>query len=269
MQTIRSSVNDSRWVEISFSCYNLNSWTGNDLKTGEQQAWLWAFNTVQSFNEATEESSLAAHDHYGYFSLTMTDHNIGDEMDGSIIPHIDPSLPNQGTDNSGSEDKKSPRNWVKTHGSLLILGLMILYPSGALTIRSSSKYSFKGHLFFQSLASIFCLVGGVIAFCFVDLTLAVSENLQELILHRSETSLLSYILDQFAYCTACADRHGGHPSDPTAISAGIFAPQSLLVIARMPHIDEEPCMYWKTACPWRLRQFDSVCAMPSMQLFKT
>lgn len=173
MHLLRPPIHDREWVEINFLCLGFDNGTGKYLDSEGEQQWVWAFNTVQSFNEASEDSSLAIHDQYGYFSLQMTDHNLEEIKDGSIIPSIDPSLPNREDDDSGIE-YRSHNMWVKTHGSLLILGSMILYPCGAFMIRIRSKYSFKGHMFFQSLASICCLAGATVAFCFVDLTLVVS-----------------------------------------------------------------------------------------------
>lgn len=171
-------MNDSRWVEVSFSCHDLASWAIKDLDVGREQPWIWAFNINQSFNEATEESSLAKHHHHGYFSLQMMTHSLEGETDGPIIPSIDTSLHNDGG-NDGEFETQNSSLVVRTHGSLMILGLMIFYPCGALTIRSGFKRSFEGHLFFQSLASVCCLAGATLAFSLIDLPLVVSKRLQE------------------------------------------------------------------------------------------
>lgn len=176
MYLLQSSTYDSEWAEISFSCLNFDNGTGKYLDLEGDQQWIWAFNTLQSFNEATGDSSLAKHDHFGYFSFHMGDRPYEEEIGGSVIPKIDPSLPNQEGDDRGIE-YKSPSIWIKTHGSLLILGSMILYPCGAFAIRIRSKHSFRGHLILQSLASICCLAGATVAFFFVDLALVVSERL--------------------------------------------------------------------------------------------
>lgn len=172
-------MNESRWVEISFLCLSYDTWAGKSLGSGRNQPWLWAFNAVQSFKEVTEASSLAAHDHYGYFSLPMTGHDLNEEKESPSIPSIDQSLPNRKEDDSGQELNRTSRStWVQIHGSLLVLGFMILYPCGAVVIRSGSKASFKIHLFLQLSASLCCLVGAAVALLFANLINVVCEDIQ-------------------------------------------------------------------------------------------
>lgn len=263
VETLVSTLDEGKWVETSFVCYSCDVWAGNTLSSGTQP-WIWAFNTAQSFGQATGESKLRMHHHYGSFSLQMTGHDQDATSERISIPAIDFSLPNQDSHGGNDPDRTAFGAWVPIHGSLLVLGMMIFFPCGAVAIRSGSKKSFKAHLYFQLAASVCCLVGAAVAMFSVGLNFSVGKqwtpdaggHLSEGSSTRKLTTVTT--IGRLVRYIAHAGRHVTRTPNPTAAFSGVSAPQSLQTLSPVAQNHQGPRMDRTTDCARWLSQRHAV-----------
>lgn len=139
------TLNESAWLEANFICYGCASWTPRPVESTVQH-WIWAYNSVQRMERASEQSTLAAHENWGVFDM-----DINGQWDNP---------PNRAVIHTGPE--KASSSWAGLHGSILAVSIMLLYPCGAFAMWGKSGNALKTHLF-QIPASIGCFVGGAIA----------------------------------------------------------------------------------------------------------
>jgi hypothetical protein len=159
VETLAISLDESGWFETSFVCYACEA-SGNftSINADERTSpWIFASNAAQTFESASDE--LTPHRRYGHFYLDKTTQEANSAS--SYIPVINLSAPDQPTNDM--KNQGSSTRLFDAHGLLLGISIMILYPCGALAIRSGLKRSFQLHLLFQVSASVFCLGGALIA----------------------------------------------------------------------------------------------------------
>lgn len=226
-----TTLNETRWAETSFVCYGCDAWAGDTLSSGGTQPWIWASNSAQVFEQATLDTKIKIHNRYGYFSLQMTGQDQDATSNAAIIPVIDFSLSadqeKQGEKGSSATAFR-PGAWVQVHGSLLVLGIMILFPGGAVAIRTGSKKSFKTHLYLQVAASACCLVGAAVAMFSVGFNFSVGKDLlrdekAQAIPIESLTTTIARLVCHVAH----SGRHGAHAPNPAADFSGLYASYSL------------------------------------------
>jgi hypothetical protein len=153
------SLNESGWLEISFICYDCASWTPKSPDSAVQP-WIWSYNSVQHMSKLSEDSRLAAHEYWGWFDLDMAEAQ--GTRNSSILPVIDPTIPNQVIEGQYATPKAS-HGWSSLHGVSLAVAMMLLYPCGAVAIRGGPATAFRNHVLFQVPASISCFVGAATA----------------------------------------------------------------------------------------------------------
>lgn len=199
VETLATALDEGTWADISFVCYGCGAWASAEaLSAGGTQQWIWATNNAQSFDEASVETKLKVHNHYGHFSIQMTGRgqDAAASEPASTTPAVDSSPPASHGKEGGSasyQASSGPETWVQIHGSLLILGLMILLPCGAVAIRSGSKRSFNTHLYFQLAATICCLAGAAVAMFSVGFGFSVGKHMLMRLRYRVATDLHSVV----------------------------------------------------------------------------
>ncbi|KAF5024433.1 hypothetical protein F66182_3519 [Fusarium sp. NRRL 66182] len=152
------SLNESGWIETSFTCYGCAAWSS--VNSGSTiQPWIWAANINQLFTDPSPDSTMDQHSYYGHFGLDMS----AAKGDDATIPVIDFTTLNAANVASSSGSGSQSSTLFALHGVLLVLSVMMLYPCGILAIRGSSTKAFKNHVFLQLVASLGCIVGVLLA----------------------------------------------------------------------------------------------------------
>ncbi|KAF4334295.1 integral membrane protein [Fusarium beomiforme] len=153
------SLNETGWLEASFTCYRCDAWSS--VNSGSAlQPWIWAANANQVFSDPSPDSTMEQHGYYGHFDLDMS---VVESKDGRV-PSIDFTASDSVAIASGSGGLgQSPSALFALHGLLMALSTMILYPCGVLAISRASKAAFKGHVLFQLVASFLCIAGVLLA----------------------------------------------------------------------------------------------------------
>ncbi|KAH8807113.1 hypothetical protein F5884DRAFT_899568 [Xylogone sp. PMI_703] len=158
------AMNNSRWLEASFTCYGYDKWVVVD-KQADLQQLIWATNTRFNTDDALVDTELSIHQEHGRFALDMKQAQSHGEM--PTIPVIDFTKPNTTEDDHYRHGDTWLSFWASLlpslHGVLLSFSLTVFFPVGAIIIRSGSSRAFQMHLFFQLTASFLCLVGVSIA----------------------------------------------------------------------------------------------------------
>ncbi|KAM0253850.1 hypothetical protein ACHAQJ_007134 [Trichoderma viride] len=173
------AVNDTLYVATaSIVCYACSKWQGTEVSPeSASQPWIWAWNKQQRMKTFSPDQQLEMHaliDGYGYFYVDMkeaTTHNAG------TIPTFDVTGEdsNIGTSDRPIEEKKTglwqkllSRPLAHLHGFFMMTAFLLLFPAGAVAIRSGSDNSFKYHWVIQAMAIVFAFSGAVIAIIMSD-----------------------------------------------------------------------------------------------------
>ncbi|KAI5865667.1 hypothetical protein GGS23DRAFT_618823 [Durotheca rogersii] len=156
IQTLKASSNHSGWIEASIACYSCDNWVTVDTSATDQP-WIWATNNLLEMTEVSIHSSLSYHQFYGHFT-TNRDDALENPKD-IAIPVIDF---NRGDDSSATgtqENSSSSGTSFGPHGTLIAIATMLIYPSGAIAIRTRGKYSFHWHSGLQALGTVMAIYG--------------------------------------------------------------------------------------------------------------
>ncbi|KAK0620908.1 hypothetical protein B0T14DRAFT_604408 [Immersiella caudata] len=165
VDTISAALNTSGWFEASVVCYGCSGWEALDT-TSSAQPWIWSTNTLQPFKDADAGTPLAGHTYFGHFDMDMTG------AVGKAGASSSPVISGWGTigeavpagSDLASKHKTQPYQWLfRLHGTFTSLAFTILYPCGALAIRSKSKGAFRSHVTAQLLATSLIAVGVSVA----------------------------------------------------------------------------------------------------------
>ncbi|UNI20935.1 hypothetical protein JDV02_006981 [Purpureocillium takamizusanense] len=161
------AVNTSGWFESSFQVYGYDSWLGLQGQSLGVQSFIWATSvskTAQGERSGGGAFSLSMHDDKGHFSFDFGSRPVGASPSDTSRP---PSI-HFGKENDNAVEHAggvsivdgAPRAFVSyLHGFALVMGIMVLYPAGALALRFTELRPFRLHLYFQLGASLSCLVG--------------------------------------------------------------------------------------------------------------
>ncbi|KAK4441932.1 hypothetical protein QBC34DRAFT_364586 [Podospora aff. communis PSN243] len=160
IETTRAELNTSGWFEASVVCCGCNDWPTLDT-TSSTQPWIWSTNTIQKFRGADIGAPLEGHTYFGHFNMDMT--KAVSETGSTSSPVINgwESVGQAAPDpNSAPEDNNQSFKFLfRFHGTITSLAFTILYPCGALAIRSKFKNPFRTHVTIQLLTTTLIVVG--------------------------------------------------------------------------------------------------------------
>lgn len=163
VEVSRIRSNGSGWLEASFTCYSYDTWIHPNKQDGNDQSFIWATNTNAPIHGSSPNAHLEVHEYYGHFHLDMKEAQSHAEKPS--YPEIDFTRKNSNVSNAhGGDSAKSWQRLRSWHGYLLTLATTILFPTGAILIRSRLMDAFQLHLLVQASASIICLVGTALGF---------------------------------------------------------------------------------------------------------
>jgi hypothetical protein len=157
-------------ARVSLVCYSCPLWPGTDVSTqSTSQPWIWAWNANQEFESFAPDVHLTMHKHHagnggwGNFYLDMH-RSISNEKYAPSLPPIRPNIAALGASDTPMTFKDSvmkltvgPGSYF--HGLILSIAFLILFPLGAMGIRSGSSKSYTYHWTVQICASIFLVIG--------------------------------------------------------------------------------------------------------------
>ncbi|KAL7799676.1 hypothetical protein V8C37DRAFT_407264 [Trichoderma ceciliae] len=159
-------------------CYACSEWQGAEISPeSASQPWIWAWNKEQHMKSFSPDEQLEMHtliDGYGFFYVDMkaaTSHH----SDGFPAFNVIGEDSNIGTSDQPMKEKK-PGLWQKLmsrplahlHGFFMMTAFLLLFPVGAVAIRSGSDKSFKHHWVIQVAAMVSALSGAIVAIIMSD-----------------------------------------------------------------------------------------------------
>ncbi|KOS20683.1 hypothetical protein ESCO_006849 [Escovopsis weberi] len=168
-----SAANDSHVAQLSAVCYGCSNWGGDAIAVeAASQPWIWAWNQDQDMSPYAEDVDLQRHElEEGGFGVFYVD------MKSAATHHADDAVPSvQGTANvqtsempiegkapAGFLDSVRDRPLAHMHGLLMATAFLLLFPAGAVAIRSGSSGAFKHHWAVQASALLVALAGAATA----------------------------------------------------------------------------------------------------------
>ncbi|KAL7958255.1 hypothetical protein V8C34DRAFT_283389 [Trichoderma compactum] len=170
---------DGVYVAIaSIVCYACSEWMGAEISPESvSQPWIWAWNKQQDMKAFAPDQQLEAHsmvDGYGYFYVDMkaaTSHHSG----GFPAFNVTGEDSNIGTSARPIKEAKTglwqtllSRPLAHLHGFFMMTAFLLLFPVGAVAIRSGSEKSFKYHWVIQATAVVSALCGAIVAIVMSD-----------------------------------------------------------------------------------------------------
>ncbi|EGR51819.1 uncharacterized protein TRIREDRAFT_120257 [Trichoderma reesei QM6a] len=183
-----SSSSSSAYVaSASAVCYGCSDWPGAEISPeSASQPWIWAWNSHQDMKPFSADAQLEMHSlvdgGYGHFYVDMaaaTSHH----ADGFPAINLNVTTTTSEKDaNVGTSDRPMTASssqaglWQKLlsrplahlHGFFMTTAFLLLFPLGALAIRSGSDRAFKHHWAVQAAASASALSGAVTAIVMSD-----------------------------------------------------------------------------------------------------
>ncbi|KAK5998092.1 hypothetical protein PT974_00464 [Cladobotryum mycophilum] len=172
------SAGNKTWTaEFSVVCYGCSNWDGRAISSESlSQPWIWGWNKDQNMRPYHEDVDLQKHSLVtGGFGVFYVD------MKNAATHHADEAMPTiQGKNNvhtsefpitkkkTGLLETLKERPLVHLHGFFMSMAFLVLFPIGAVAIRSGSNKSFKYHWTIQASAMAFALSGAVIAVYMTD-----------------------------------------------------------------------------------------------------
>ncbi|UKZ82117.1 hypothetical protein TrVFT333_009901 [Trichoderma virens FT-333] len=162
----------------SVVCYACSEWMGAEISPESvSQPWIWAWNKQQDMKTFSPDEQLAIHsvvDGFGYFYVDMkaaTSHH----ADGFPAFNVTGEDSNIGTSNRPIKEEKTglwqkllSRPLAHLHGFFMMTAFLLLFPVGAVAIRSGSEKSFKYHWIIQATAIVSALSGAFVAVVMSD-----------------------------------------------------------------------------------------------------
>ncbi|PTB70969.1 iron reductase domain protein [Trichoderma citrinoviride] len=167
-------------------CYGCSDWRGTDISPeSASQPWIWAWNRNQDMEAFAADEQLEMHSlvdgNYGYFYVDMeaaTSHH-ADGFPALNLTNKDAANANANigaSDRPMAGDSNNKSLWQKLlsrplahlHGFFMMASFLLLFPLGAVAIRSGSTSAFKHHWAVQATASASALSGAVTAVIMSD-----------------------------------------------------------------------------------------------------
>lgn len=179
-QTAWKKTNDVNlyMATASVVCYACSEWQGAEISPESiSQPWIWAWNKKQDMKTFSSDGQLEMHsliDGFGYFYVDMkaaTSHH----SDGLPAFNVTGEDSNIGTSDRPIQEAKTglwqkllSRPLAHLHGFLMMTAFLLLFPLGAVAIRSGSEKSFKYHWVIQATAMVSALSGAIVAIVMSD-----------------------------------------------------------------------------------------------------
>ncbi|KAH6607968.1 hypothetical protein Trco_004281 [Trichoderma cornu-damae] len=162
----------------SVVCYACSEWVGSEISPESvSQPWIWAWNKQQVMKSFSPDERLEMHaliDGYGHFYVDMkaaTSHH----SDGFPAFNVTGEDSNIGASDRPVEEEQTglwqkllSRPLAHLHGFFMMTSFLLLFPAGAVAIRSGSDKSFKYHWVIQLTAMLSALSGAVVAIAMSD-----------------------------------------------------------------------------------------------------
>ncbi|KAH0496652.1 hypothetical protein TgHK011_004003 [Trichoderma gracile] len=170
-------------ASASAVCYGCSDWSGAEISPeSASQPWIWAWNSHQDMKKTVfdDDAQLEMHSlvdgGYGHFYVDMasaTSHH----ANGFPALNITTSETDAAAANIGTSDRPMTATashsslWHKLlsrplahlHGFFMLTSFLLLFPLGAMAIRSRSDNAFKHHWAVQATAAASALSGAVTA----------------------------------------------------------------------------------------------------------
>lgn len=176
--TWKKAEDDLYVATASIVCYACSEWMGTEISPESvSQPWIWAWNKQQDMKAFAPDQQLEAHsmvDGYGYFYVDMkaaTSHH----SDGFPTFNVTGEDSNIGTSDRPIKEAKTglwqkllSRPLAHLHGFFMMTAFLLLFPVGAVAIRSGSEKSFKYHWVIQASAMVSALCGAIVAIVMSD-----------------------------------------------------------------------------------------------------
>ncbi|KAL6884327.1 hypothetical protein HDV57DRAFT_453457 [Trichoderma longibrachiatum] len=166
-------------ASASAVCYGCSEWPSAEISPeSTSQPWIWAWNDHQDMKAFAADQQLEMHSlvdgGYGHFYVDMhsaTSHH----ADGFPAISYEKDAQNVGTSDrpmtgskTGLWQKLLSRPLAHLHGFFMMTSFLLLFPLGAVAIRSGSDKAFKHHWAVQAIATASALSGAVTAIIMSD-----------------------------------------------------------------------------------------------------
>ncbi|KAK4064212.1 uncharacterized protein Triagg1_9008 [Trichoderma aggressivum f. europaeum] len=178
-ETSWTKTDDDLYVaKASIVCYACSEWMGAEISPESiSHSWIWAWNKQQDMKAFAPDQQLETHslvDGFGHFYVNMqaaTSHH----ANGFPALNVTGEDSNIGTSRwpikegkTGLWQKLLSRPLAHLHGFFMMTAFLLLFPVGAVAIRSGSEKSFKYHWVIQASAMVSALGGAVVAIAMSD-----------------------------------------------------------------------------------------------------
>ncbi|KAL7933529.1 hypothetical protein V8C35DRAFT_304662 [Trichoderma chlorosporum] len=177
-ETTWKKADDLYVATASVVCYACSEWMGAEISPeSASQPWIWAWNKQQDMGSFSPDEQLDMHpvvNGYGHFYVDMkaaTSHH----ADGFPAFNVTGEDSNIGTsdrpmkeETTGLWQKLLSRPLAHLHGFFMMTAFLLLFPVGAVAIRSGSEKSFKYHWVVQATAMVSALSGAIVAIAMSD-----------------------------------------------------------------------------------------------------
>lgn len=165
-------------ASASVVCYACSKWPGTEISPETaSQPWIWAWNKQQRMRGFSPDQQLEMHtliDGYGHFYVDMeaaTSHKVS----GPPAFAVAGENSNIGTSDRPMEETKAglwqklmSRPLAHLHGFFMMAAFLVLFPAGAVAIRSGSDKSFRFHWVIQVAGLVSAFSGAVLAIIMSD-----------------------------------------------------------------------------------------------------
>ncbi|KAL6892249.1 hypothetical protein GGI43DRAFT_413516 [Trichoderma evansii] len=165
-------------ASASIICYACSKWQGTEISPETvSQPWIWAWNKQQHMKSFSQDQQLEMHtliDGYGHFYVNMeeaTSHKVS----GPPAFDVTGEDSNIGTSDRPMEETKTglwqkliSRPLAHLHGFFMMTAFLVLFPAGAMAIRSGSDKSFRFHWVIQVAGLVSAFSGAVLAIIMSD-----------------------------------------------------------------------------------------------------
>ncbi|KAL7927374.1 hypothetical protein ACQKWADRAFT_276493 [Trichoderma austrokoningii] len=165
-------------ASASIVCYACSKWSGTEISAETaSQPWIWAWNKQQRMKGFSPDQQLEMHtliDGYGHFYVDMKDAT-SHKATGPPAFAVTGEDSNIGTSDRPMEDTKTglwqrlmSRPLAHLHGFFMMAAFLVLFPAGAVAIRSGSDKSFRFHWVIQVAGLVSAFSGAVLAIIMSD-----------------------------------------------------------------------------------------------------
>lgn len=157
-------------AQIGVVCYACSRWTGSPITaTTASQPWIWAWNSKQDDLGTNLDARLSMHAYgsaFGVFYVDMAGAQTNNPAQ-LTIPALRPGVAMHGTSDDPIDAKQATafvraQPLASAHGMLMGTAFMLLFPLGAVAMRSGWAAAFKYHGWIQLVASVMVWTGVVI-----------------------------------------------------------------------------------------------------------